>query len=233
MKSNEHKRISFRFLSLILVLTFTVSVLGSCGKNEEEQLYRTSDNLQGEAQWTMGFGACDIAMPEDESQPYYIAGYNNGWEPAGVLDLCKAQAVWMDAGAGGVLLIGVDCVGLGSPVVQKIRDRLETLCKETDCRAVNVYSTHDHAGVDTLGLWGPPMVDGKNDEYMENVIEAAVAAAQEAAENRTAGKLYYGSVDTEALAPMLRDSRYPLIYDSYLHQLRFEPNESTAAGIRM
>ena len=233
MKGSAYNKTSLKMISLILMATLVAAMLNGCEGKDKVQIYRTQEQLQGEAQWTMGFGACDIAMPEDDSQPYYIAGYNNGWEPAGVLDLCKAQAVWMDAGAGGVLLIGVDCVGLGSPVVQKIRDRLETLCKETDCKAVNVYSTHDHAGVDTLGLWGPPMVDGKNDEYMENVIEAAVTAAQEAAGNRTTGKLYYGCVDTEAMAPMLRDSRYPLIYDAYLHQLRFEPDETTAAGIRM
>ncbi len=233
MKSSAYSKTSFKMIALILMFTFVVSMLGGCNKENEVQIYRTGDQLQKEAQWTMGFGRCEIAMPMDESQPYYIAGYNSGWEPAGVLDLCNAQAVWMDAGAGGVLLIGVDCVGLGSPTIQEIRNRLEKLCKETGCIAVNVYSTHDHAGVDTLGLWGPPMVDGKNDEYMENVIEAAVTAAQEAAENRSTGKLYYGSVDTEALAPMLRDSRYPLIYDAFLHQLRFEPDEETDTAIRM
>jgi len=233
MKFFEYKKTTSRMLRLILMFAFVVSLLGGCNTKNEVHVFRTQDQIQGEAQWTMGFGRCEIAMPLDESQPYYIAGYNQGWEPAGVLDLCNAQAVWMDAGAGGVLLIGVDCVGLGSPTVNKIRNRLQDLCEETGCTAVNVYSTHDHAGVDTLGLWGPVMVDGKNDEYMENVIEAAVTAAHKAAENKSTGKLYYGSVDTEALAPMLRDSRNPLIYDSYLHQLRFEPDKATDAGIRM
>ena len=233
MELFKQKKIASQILRVLLVLALVASLLSGCNEKKEVQVFRTQDQLQGDAQWTLGFGRCQIELPQDESQPYYIAGYNNGWEPAGVLDLCTAQAVWMDAGAGGILLIGVDCVGLGSPTVKEIRSRLQELCKETGCKAVNVYSTHDHAGVDTLGLWGPVMVDGKNDEYMENVIEAAVAAAYEAAENRTTGKLYYGSVDTEALAPMLRDSRNPLIYDSYLHQLRFEPDEATGTGIRM
>ncbi len=233
MKQIVYKQILARMMGLFLMIALVVSMIGGCSGKEEIEVFRTQKELRGEAQWTMGFGCCEIPLPEDESQPYYIAGYNSGWEPAGVLDLCNAQAVWMDAGAGGILLIGVDCVGLGSPIIKEIRARLEDLCEETGCTAVNVYSTHDHAGVDTLGLWGPTMIDGKNDEYMKNVIDAAVAAAYEAAENRTAGKLYYGSVDTEPIATMLRDSRYPLIYDAYLHQLRFEPIDETKEGIRM
>ena len=233
MKFTLLKKLSSRMICMLVLLGVVGAMMVGCSENDGIEVYRTQDQLQGELQWTMGFGRCEIPLPEDESQPYYIAGYNNGWEPAGVLDLCNAQAIWMDAGAGGILLIGVDCVGLANPVVEEIRSRLGELCEETGCTAVNVYATHDHAGVDTLGLWGPTMVDGKNDEYMENVINAAVTAAYEAADNRTEGKLYYGSVDTEPLVPMLRDSRYPLIYDAYLHQLRFEPIDNSKEGIRM
>lgn len=233
MRYQMFKKKTSRMICLLLLVSMVSVILSSCGGKNEIEVYRTENELQGQAVWTMGFGRCEIPLPEDKSQPYYIAGYNSGWEPIGVLDLCNAQAVWMDAGAGGILLIGVDCVGLGRPTIQEIRNRLEDLCEETGCTAVNVYSTHDHAGVDTLGLWGPTMVDGKNDEYMENVIGAAVTAAYEAAENRTEGRLFYGSVDTEPLVPMLRDSRYPLIYDAYLHQLRFEPIDETTEGIRM
>ncbi len=233
MKDQIYKKITFRMISLLLLFSIVAVMLSSCDENKGVEVYRTENELQGQATWAMGFGRCEIPLPEDESQPYYIAGYNSGWEPAGVLDLCNAQAVWMDAGAGGILLIGVDCVGLGSPTIKEIRARLENLCEEAGCTAVNVYSTHDHAGVDTLGLWGPVMVDGKNDEYMENVIEAAVSAAYEAAETRTEGKLFYGAVDTEEKENMLRDSRYPLVYDSYLHQLRFDPLDEEVSGIRM
>ena len=62
--------------------------------------------------WCMGFGSAEIALPEGSGQPLYIAGYHAGREISGVLDLQRASAVWMDTGAGGVLLIGVDCVGL-------------------------------------------------------------------------------------------------------------------------
>ena len=133
-----------------------------------------------DAVWTMGFAYEEIQLPAEKDPPYYIAGYNNGWKPDGLLDLCRASAVWMDAGEGGVLLIGIDCVGLGGEDIGEIRDRLAKFCKQTGCTAVNIYSTHTHAGVDTLGLWGPTMVNGKNDEYTENLMNAAVNAAKAA-----------------------------------------------------
>lgn len=184
-----------------------------------------------DAVWTMGFASEEIAIPQDDSQPYYIAGYNNGWKPDGVLDLCRASAVWMDTGDGGVLLIGIDCVGLGGTDINEIRDRLASFCKQTGCTAVNVYSTHTHAGVDTLGLWGPTMVNGKNDEYTENLMNAAVAAAKQAYENRTEGRLYIGQSEVPAYA--FRDSRLPEVYDPNLYQIRFAPTDASRSGIRM
>lgn len=221
-------------LGLILCALLPVFFLHS-RKTGEVTVFRSGGDS---AQWCMGFGRQAIEVPEDSEQPLYIAGYNSGAEIAGVLDLCCAQAVWMDTGDDGILLIGVDCVGLNSTTVQTIRQRLEQFCKETGCTAVNIYATHTHAGVDSLGLWGPLMVDGKNDEYSANLINAAVAAAKQAYENRTVGTLHIGSVETEN---MLRDSREPYVYDPNLYQIRFEPADiknansktSPSSGIRM
>ncbi|MBQ7915325.1 MAG: hypothetical protein IJ315_00880 [Firmicutes bacterium] len=217
-----------KFFAIILCVLILFS---GCQQGSDLQVYRTTDHLEGEAKWTMGFGRQEIAMPTDDSQPYYIAGYNSGWETDGVMDLQAAQAVWMDAGADGILLIGVDCIALSSTTVNEIRQRLQPLCEETGCTAINVYSTHDHASVDTLGLWGPTLIDGKNDEFMENLINAAVDAATQAAANRITGTLYYGFTETDPA--MLRDSRDPQVFDAKLHQLRFEPDDTAEPGIRM
>ena len=219
-----------RIGSSICMMIFAVVMMIGC-RQDSVTTYRSGSE---DAVWCMGFGREAIAIPEDDSQPYYMAGYNSGLEPDGVIDLCNAQAVWMDTGEGGVLLIGVDCVGLSNIAVETIRQRLKSFCKETGCTAVNVYSTHTHAGIDTLGLWGPVMVDGKNDEYSANVLDAAVAAARQAYENRTTGTLHLGSVDTEeVIKNFLRDSREPLVYDPNLYQLRFDPADESDAGIRM
>ena len=56
--------------------------------------------------WRVGFARRQIKLPENSSEPLYISGYNSGWEITGLLDLCEARAVWLDAGEGGVLLLG-------------------------------------------------------------------------------------------------------------------------------
>ena len=191
--------------------------------------YRERYSSENES-WYMGFGASEIALPEASEEPLYIAGYQNGEEIEGILDLPRASAVWMDTGERGVLLIGIDCVGLGRDTVGEIRERLERFCRKTGCVSVNVYATHTHAGVDTLGLWGPVAIDGKNADYMENLIRAAVRAAELAYADRTAGCLYYGSTE---LGELLYDSREPAEFDPNLYQLRFASEDETNNGIRL
>lgn len=114
--------------------------------------------------WHFGFGRRQIRFDEDKVGSLYIAGYNNGVRISGVLDYCEARAVWLDAGGAGVLLIGIDCVALDSGTVEEIRNELTDI---PDCMSVNVYSTHTHAGPDTLGLWGRIGFNGKIDRLSQ------------------------------------------------------------------
>ena len=176
--------------------------------------------------WHFGFGRRQILFPESDLQSLYIAGYHNGVHISELLDWCEARAVWMDDGGEGVLLIGVDCVALDSGTVSTIRDALKDI---PGCQSVNVYATHTHAGPDTLGLWGPILMDGKNKAYMRALVEAACEAAREAAAQVHPAQLRFGQVRTEA---MLRDSRYPTVCDDNLYQLRFTALDG-AAGLRL
>ena len=175
--------------------------------------------------WYFGFGRQQILPNKNSEQPLYIAGYKNGVEISEVLDYCEARAVWMDTGAEGILLIGIDCVALDSSTVNKIRDGLKDV---KNCASVNVYATHTHAGPDTLGLWGPVGVEGKNDDYMASLINAAITAGKDAAADRKPGTLYFGLAETE---DMYRDSRDPQVFDANLYQLRFEAENG--AGLRI
>jgi len=176
--------------------------------------------------WKVGFARRQIELPENSGEPLYISGYNSGWEITGLLDLCEARALWLDAGNGGVLLIGIDCIALDSGMVNEIRAAIGEI---PGCLAVNVYATHTHAGPDTLGLWGPTGVNGKNSEYMKNLISAAAEAGKEAAANVKQGRLYFGYAETKN---MFRDSRFPEVFDPNLYQLRFEAADGSA-GTRL
>lgn len=187
--------------------------------------------LSGESpdsKWTAGFGQVEIQIP-DTDKPLYIAGYRNGYEITGVYDNQCASAVWLDCGGEGILFIGIDCIGLSNKYVEAIRASLADECRIWGCARVNVYSTHTHAGIDTLGLWGKIAVDGKNDEFMDNLMAAAADAARLAYENRRAGALSYGKART---VNVQRDSRDPQVYDEYLHQFRFAPDDGSG-GIRI
>lgn len=183
--------------------------------------------------WTVGFGSKEIAVPEDPDTPLYIAGYNQGVTISGVRDLQRANAVWLDSDdeAGGIMVISIDCVGLASEYVKEIRTRLKDFSEEIGCEAINVISTHTHAGIDTFGLWGPAGVDGKNSEFMESLVEAAVAAAKSAYADRSEGALYYSFVKTDS--SFLRDSRYPIVLDPNLYQIRFKSSDPDKNGIRI
>lgn len=176
--------------------------------------------------WHAGFGRQQIIPDATSNQPLYIAGYNNGWQVTDVLDYCEARAVWLDNGGQGVLIIGVDCIALDSGTVLRIRQALSDLA---DYAAIHVFATHTHAGPDTLGLWGPVGIDGKNDAYMDALIQAAEKAGREAAADRRPGTLHFGLIKTE---DMYRDSRLPEVYDANLYHLRFAPQDGSA-GTRM
>lgn len=208
---------------LILALVIAVLTFAACGSGRTD--FRSAPDG---AVWSVGFGSCEIAIPETE-YPLYVAGYRNGVEITGVRDLQRASAVWIDNGGPGALLIGVDCVGLSSATVGEIRARLAPFLRETDCAAVNVFATHTHAGVDTFGLWGPPVRDGKNPDFMEVLISACAEAARLARADRRPGELRLGST---AIPGLLRDSREPQVFDDRLHQLRFLPSDGSPA-VRM
>lgn len=203
------------------ILAFLLAAVMLCTLAQAETLVDSKGST-----WHFGFGKCDIIPDTEGEDPLYIAGYVNGESITGILDVCQARAVWLDAGGEGVLLIGIDCVALTSGTVAKIRAALADL---PHCAAVNVYSTHTHAGIDTLGLWGPVGLDGKNDAYMASLISAAETAGRDAYASRREGKMHYGYVET---VNMYRDSRDPIVTDPNLYCLRMEPID-TGAGLRM
>lgn len=242
-----------RIFILFVAICTTLCMFTGCHKgmiDAETEVYHTGKKSEGEAVWSYGYGASPIIAPSHtDGNGLYIAGYHNGQYSSGYLnrntletyqkmdgratgedpDYSQARAAWIDAGGGGILLIGIDCVGLSKAVADQIRERLSPLCSENNCIFVNVYATHSHASADTLGLWGPLAVDGKNDEYMKALIDAAVEAAETAMANRHTGQLRFGQTVTEGI---LFDSRDPQVYDPNLYQLRFE-NADGEKGLRL
>ncbi len=176
--------------------------------------------------YTAGFGKAEV-MPDDiDRKKYYIAGYRP-WNPAkGVLDPLTASAVWLDdnSGKGGVVFVSADNVGMVSKDILAAKELLADFAKKTGCRSINILSTHDHAGIDTMGMWGNLPFTGRNEKYMQILFNGIKKAVETAYEDRREGSLYLGS---HAAPDILRDSRPPIVYSDMLTRLRFVPNDGT------
>ncbi len=173
--------------------------------------------------FTFGYG--EAAIKADLSQVHYVAGYHNEYKATGILDDQYAKAcILNDKNGNAIVLLSVDCVALSRGDVKHIRKLLNGFSRETGITQIQIISTHDHAGSDTLGLWGPIGCDGKNKDFMESLYNACVSAVRGAYADLREGKLYFGSIKTENL---LEDTRLPKVMDENLYSFRFEPLDGT------
>lgn len=183
-------------------------------------------NENSAEKYTVGFHR-EVVLPDDiDSKKYYIAGYGDNNPARGVIDPQYAHAVWIDdnSGRGGVLLISLDVVGLLNKDVNKIRELLKGFSAKTCCRYIGVMSTHNHAGIDTMGIWGHLPLSGKNDKFMNLLFEAVVKCAFGAYENRKNGDLYLGEIE---VPDMQEDIRTPIVYSKTLTRFRFVPEDES------
>ena len=205
-------------IAMCLVAVIICGVSGACAEDS------------GKA-WHVGFGMAEF-VPADYDpatdtfeNTYYIAGYNNGLPVTGILDPQCVRAAYISDGDTAIVAAAVDCVGLTIQSIENIRQRIAPVVEKYGLADVHIAATHTHAGIDTMGLWGPLAVDGKDDSFMEILYDAAAEAIEAACEDAKEGKLYYGKAFTAALQ---RDSRLPNIYDKDIHRLRFEPADGSA-----
>jgi len=85
-------------------------------------------------------------------------------------------------------------------------------------------SCHNHAGIDTLGYWGPLPRTGRDPKYMA-IVHAGIRRCMRGAYRwRKEGDLFHGTIE----APdVLRDSRPPQVWSKTLTRLRFAPADGS------
>lgn len=173
--------------------------------------------------FTAGFGKSVMLPPDIEKKKYYIAGYGENNPAKGVIDPQYAHALWLDdnSGRGGVLFVSLDAVGLLNKDVNEAKRRLSDFTKETGCRSINIFCTHNHAGIDTMGIWGRLPLSGKDPEFMEILFSAIVKAAKTAFKTRKEGDLFLGTAE---VPDMQEDIRTPVVYSKTLTRFRFVPD---------
>ncbi len=176
--------------------------------------------------FTAGFGKA-VMLPDDiKTKKYYIAGYGENNPAKGVIDPQYAHALWLDdnSGKGGHLFVSLDIVGLLNKDVNALKKALGEFSEKTGCRTITIMSTHNHAGIDTMGIWGRLPHTGKSRKFMTILFNAVITAASAAYRDRRDGKLYLGRIE---VPDMQEDIRTPEVYSKTLTRLRFVPDDGT------
>jgi len=163
-------------------------------------------------------------VPDDlASGRYYIAGYYGPKAVTGMLDPQCATAIWIDdnAGKGALALVSIDCVGFMRHDGDAVRARMSEWMKKRGCREIHFFGTHDHAGIDTLGIWGKLPKSGRDRKFINLMIAKICEALETAYMRRHEGDLYVGKIDEPE--GYHDDYRLPKVYCPTLTRFRFVP----------
>lgn len=173
----------------------------------------------------VGFAKETVLPGNITSEKYYMAGYRTNNVITGVHDPQTVSAMWIDCGGNeGIILVSADAVGLTGHDVNEIRDSLSDFCSESGCKYIDVSCTHTHAGIDTVGYWGPLPFTGRNKMFQTMLFGAIENVCKQAYLNRKSGRLYCGYIHVpEANCA----TRYPYAVNDRLSRFRFVPNDGS------
>ncbi len=191
----------------------------------------TKEEHKDNAVWKLGYSQKSLT-PSDilVKEKYYSGGYIFApkidpeqvlQENGKVLDGIKVRAIALDAGNGTALFATIDAIGFSNADVRDIRQRLAAYAEENNIVSVNVFATHCHSSIDTMGIWtntfptlisnlfknraGFEMPDSAaNQTFVKMVKTKTVAAMKEAFENMEEGTLDFASYDASSYISNVR-----------------------------
>lgn len=120
-------------------------------------------------------------IPPSDIGDMFIAGYSTMMAPKikGVHNAIYSRAMVISDGERKLTLVSVECIGLLADFIDKVKERL--MAFNYHPKNVYIFSTHTHAGPDTMGLWGPIIgKSGINKKYSVFLIDTIVAVVLEA-----------------------------------------------------
>lgn len=176
--------------------------------------------------WSAGFARRSLTPADIDETRYFLGGYLKfpAQEVTGVIDDLCVRAVVLDdnSGRGAAAFAWIDAVGFMNADIKAIREKLSDITGKGMLISIDVGSTHVHSAVDTQGLWGNIPKSGRNEAYINSVVEKTADAVREAYNNKTRGTLYYSS---KACPEMFYDGRAPYSIDEKIHLFRFVPDD--------
>ncbi len=182
--------------------------------------------------WSAGYSRRVLTPDDIDCTKYFLGGYLKfpAQEVTGVIDDLCVRAVVLDdnSGRGAAAFLWVDGVGFMNADIKEIREKLSDITGEGELISIDVGSTHTHSGIDTQGLWGNIPFSGRNQAYIDSLVEKAADAIREAYNSRSEGTLYYSS---KVCPEMFYDGRAPYSIDEKIHLFRFVPNDTNKKEI--
>lgn len=182
--------------------------------------------------WSVGFSRRSLTPTDINEIRYFLGGYLKfpAQEVTGVVDDLCVRAVVLDdnSGRGAAAFAWIDAVGFMNADIKAIREKLSDITGDGMLLSIDVGSTHSHSAIDTQGLWGNIPNSGRNENYINTVIEKTADAIREAYNNKTDGTLYYSS---RTCPEMFYDGRAPYSIDEKIHLFRFVPNDTAKKEI--
>jgi hypothetical protein len=165
-------------------------------------------------------GAAKVVItPKVGAGKVYLAGFGNNRLATGVHDDLFARCLALSAGEKTLVLCAADLIGLFNDDVLKIRGLVKARAPQVT--HVIVASTHDHAGPDTMGLWGATHFEsGIDEKYLDWLDERIAACAVESVGALEDAQLTLARDDHPLLALLQDDSRPPYVKDPHLFAMR-------------
>jgi hypothetical protein len=174
------------------------------------------EDLDGDGQWEDGEPFSDLDQ-DKRFDPVWIAGFGSQRPALGVHDDLYARALILVQGDVRIGIVTLDWVGLMRDQALEIGRAARRAGVVLD--KLIVSCTHNHEGPDSMGLWGPLGVSGRDDDYLDWAREQVVAALSRAQERLVPVRLVAGAGKTENLT---RDSRLPIVLHEDVVALRFD-----------
>jgi hypothetical protein len=192
-------------------------ILVRCGAAEALEGLRSRSTVSA-AVFEAGAAKRDLTPELDK--PVFLAGFDHNRTAEAVHDPVWARCLAVSDGTHAVALVSLDFVGFFyEPDVAAVR----RLVRKRLPRQVTVLiaSTHNHHGPDTLGMWGPTLVQRGHDEtYMTWVREQIADCVAEAVRRLEPALVVIAKDNREGLADLQADSRLPLMKDPTVQVLQ-------------
>jgi len=150
-------------------------------------------------------GAAKVPItPPAEMQPVWLAGLGEGNRPSeGVHDELHARALALRSGETSIGLVALDLIGHLQHDGRAVRTEIGSIPPEN----IVIAATHQHSGPDTIGLWGPSLLQsGIKPEYMAFLRAQIVQALNAAVDALAPAALRLGTAEVpDGVSKNIRD----------------------------